>query len=90
MSHKKDYIPGIYIILFNLFKDKSTNSSILFSDIREIMNRRLYAFSRQIHYLILEEMCSLNLIKKLNRNTYQINLKYAELKLRDVKVEVNE
>lgn len=80
--NNKTYIPSIYLVLYSLFKEKSVQNLIIFSDIREIMNRRLYSFPRKIHYIILEEMCDHKIIFKVDRSTYRLNCNLVEQQLK--------
>ena len=88
MSQNNKYIPTIYLVIYSLFKEKSTGQYILYSDIREIMNRRLYSFPRKIHFLILEEMCDHNLLKKIDKIKYQLNNNVAKQQLNHTNIDL--
>lgn len=61
-----------------MFKKKSPSDKILYSDIKEVMNRRLYHFPKKIRNVILDEMIECNLIKKINKQIYELNLQFGD------------
>ena len=64
-----------------MFKKKSPSDKILYSDIKEVMNRRLYHFPKKIRNVILDEMIECNLIKKINKQIYELNLQFGDFRV---------
>mgnify|MGYP003131687728 CR=1 FL=1 len=59
-------IPSIYLFLYREMKKKSNGRMfITYGCVKELLNRRLSKIPKSVHYIILNEMEELELIKKI-------------------------
>lgn len=71
-----------------MIKEKSVSNKVLYSDIREVLNRRLYHFPKRIRPIIIEEMCKVRILKKINKTIYELNTSVAELHIKKAKITI--
>ncbi len=74
INWKNKQIPILYLFIYKLMKEKShSNVFISYADVRELLRRRIHNVPRIYHFLILEEMEEIGIIKKIGNKK---NFKY--------------
>ncbi|MFI5405069.1 MAG: hypothetical protein ACHQ1D_01005 [Nitrososphaerales archaeon] len=78
--------PLIYLWLYKKMIDRfgKENQIIIAKEVLEVLRRTVYQIPRRYDYYILKEMCSFELLEKVNSQKYKLMGAHADSKLKEI------